>query len=629
MCGIAGFVRVTPSPSEPRESLVRAMCGAIRHRGPDDEGIHVDEVAALGMRRLSIIDLSTGHQPMTNEDQTLWLVFNGEIYNYRELARVLADRGHRLRTSSDTEVIVHAWEEWGPQSVSRLRGMFAFALWDQPSRTLWLARDRPGIKPLHYAVRPGHLAFASEIKSLLVDPGQPRAVDPEALDHYCTFLYTPRDRSIFQGIEKLPPGHLLRWHDNQVSVERYWDLPASGTFTGTEAEAAEALRTTLADAVTSHMVSDVPLGAFLSGGVDSSTVVALMAQASSRPVQTFSIGFEDAAFDELEHARAVASLFGTEHHEFVVRPDALAILDDLIGHFDEPFGDSSAIPTWYVSEIARQHVTVVLSGDGGDELFGGYDRYRPHPRVDRFDRLPIPGRRHLAAAAWRAWPRTARGRNFLRHVAQGPEARFVDSVGFFSADDKRALYTGRFQRLIGEYAPESAALAWFDPPGAASWPDRMMRFDFRTYLPEDVLTKVDRMSMAHSIESRVPLLDTAVVELAASFPARLKITPNRQKHIMKEAMSHLLPPSILDRRKQGFGVPVGNWFRGGVADLFADTLLSPRAHARGFFRPAHVERLVTEHRSGRRDHTLRLWLLLVLERWHRQYVDAPVAVSAA
>jgi asparagine synthase (glutamine-hydrolysing) len=423
MCGIAGFVNRQSSPAEARDERLAAMCAAIRHRGPDDEGRHVDEFAALGMRRLSIIDLATGHQPMTNEDGTLRLVFNGEIYNYRELAADLRQFGHRFRSASDTEVIVHAWEQWGEEALARLHGMFALALWDARTRTLWLARDRAGIKPLHYSLTDRGIAFASEIKSLLVDPSLPRDIDHAALDHYCSFLYTPGDRSIFATVRKLPPAHYLRWRAGSTTIRRYWDLPAGETFRGSDADAAAALRSTLASAVRSHMISDVPLGAFLSGGIDSSAVVALMALASPTPVRTFSIGFDEASHDELDFARLVARRFGTDHHEFVVRPDALSILDRLVAHFDEPFGDSSAIPTWYVSEIARRHVTVVLSGDGGDELFGGYERYRPHPRVEAFDRLRIPAKRQLAALAWRGWPRQARGRNFLRHLprtARGP-----------------------------------------------------------------------------------------------------------------------------------------------------------------------------------------------------------------
>jgi asparagine synthase (glutamine-hydrolysing) len=372
------------------------------------------------------------------------------------------------------------------------------------------------------------------------------------------------------------------------------------------------------------MISDVPLGAFLSGGVDSSIVVGLMAQASGRPVKTFSIGFDEPQFDELDHARVVARHFGTDHHEFVVRPDGLSILDRIIEHFDEPFADSSAIPTWYVSEIARRHVTVVLSGDGGDELFGGYDRYLPHPRVARFDRLPVPGRRTVAAAVWPLLPHGVQGKNFLRHVSLDEDERFIDSVALFREDEKAALYTPELRASLRGASAKATLGRHFERFSALSTHSRMMRFDFETYLPEDVLTKVDRMSMAHSIESRVPLLDNEVIDFASTLPAGMKIHQGRRKHVLKEALKGFLPPEIIDRRKQGFGVPLDVWFRGGLRDVFADVLGSARARQRGYFRPAFVERIVQEHLSGRRDHTLRLWQLLVLELWHRQYVDSPI-----
>ncbi len=629
MCGIAGFVDRERASRQAREPLLRAMCAAIRHRGPDDEGVYLDETAALGMRRLSIIDLSTGHQPISNEDGTVWVVFNGEIYNYREVAAELRTHGHHFRTSSDTEVIVHAWEQWGEAALSRLRGMFGLAVWNATSRTLWLARDRPGIKPLHYAVAGSRLVFGSEIKSLLVDRSIDRALDPQALDHYCSFLYTPGDRSIFSGIRKLPPAHVLRWTDGVVRVWPYWHPPHDESFDGTERDAADELRARLADAVKAHMISDVPLGAFLSGGVDSSAVVGLMAEASSRPVRTFSIGFEEASFNELDHARAVAERFGTDHHEFVVKPDAVGLVDRLVAHFDEPFADSSALPTWYVSEMAARHVKVVLSGDGGDELFGGYERYVPHPRVAAFDRLAGPAARPLAAAAWPHWPKGWRGRNFLRHVALGREERYVDDLAFFGRDEKASLYSPDLWSRLGEGDAETSALERFEDLRHLPWASQMMRLDFLTYLPEDVLTKVDCMSMAHSIESRVPLLDTGVVEFAATLPAGMKIRGERLKHVFKEALTGLLPPEVLDRPKHGFGVPLGTWFGGRLRDLFGDTLLSARARSRGLFRQQAVDRLLHEHLSGRRDHTLRIWLLVVLELWHRQYVDDAAAATAA
>jgi asparagine synthase (glutamine-hydrolysing) len=628
MCGIAGFADAVPparDASQPRLdaefNLVHRMCDVIRHRGPDDEGIHVEAGVGLGMRRLSIIDLATGHQPIHNETQTVWVVFNGEIYNYRDLRADLEARGHRFYTSSDTETIVHAYEEWAEDAFRRLRGMFAIAIWDARSQTLLLARDRAGIKPLHYTERDGRLYFGSEIKSLLEAGAVSRTVDLEALDHFLAFLYTPRESSIFQGVRKLPPAHYLRWRDGRAEVREYWRIAAEEPFAGTEDEAVDALRAVLKDAVRSHLISDVPLGAFLSGGIDSSAVVSFMAAASDRPVRTFSIGFDEPAYDELQHARVVARRFGTEHHEFVVKPDALAILDRLVWHFDEPFADSSAIPTWYVSEIARRHVTVVLSGDGGDELFGGYDRYVPHPRVARFDRVRVPGLRRAAGLVWPLLPHGARGKNFLRHVSQDDEGRYLDSLALFQSDERAALYSGDVRARLAP-AAELALARHFDRFRALPLHSRMMRFDFETYLPEDVLTKVDRMSMAHSIESRVPLLDNEVIEFAASLPSRFKIRDGRRKHVLKRALAPLLPPEILDRRKQGFGVPVGVWFRGGLASLFSDVLNAPRTRQRGYFEPRFVDRLVREHLSGTRDHSLRLWQLVVFELWHREYLDS-------
>jgi len=624
MCGIAGFVEsaaVDPLTADGRRDLLHRMCDVIRHRGPDDEGILVEDGAALGMRRLSIIDLSTGHQPIHNEDRTVWVVFNGEIYNFRVLRSELEAAGHRFYTATDTEVIVHAYEEWGTAAIARLRGMFGLAIWDRRSRSLLVARDRIGIKPMHYSVVGGRLYFGSEIKSLLCAPDLPRDLDVHALDHYLSFLYTPRDGSIFAHVRKLPPGHLLTWHDGHLRVEQYWELPADEGFQGSEADAVAQLRDVLTDAVRSHLMSDVPLGAFLSGGVDSSLVVGLMAGETAR-VKTFSIGFDEPAYDELEPARLVAAHFGTDHHEFVVKPDAVGILDKLVSHFDEPFADSSAIPTWYVSELARRHVTVVLSGDGGDELFGGYDRYLPHRRVAAFDRYSPPAIRRLAAVAAGRLPHGARGKNFLRHVGRDDRGRYLDAVRFYSSDEKPALLSPDIARLLNGSDPEAQLARRFERFGDLPWASQMMRFDAETYLPEDVLTKVDRMSMAHSIESRVPLLDNRVIDFASSLPSSLKIQDGRRKHVLKQVAAALLPPDILARPKQGFGVPLDVWFRGNLRDLFADTLLSPRTLQRGYFQPPFIRRLVDEHIRGKRDHTLRLWQLVVFERWHREYVDA-------
>ncbi|HEU4938833.1 MAG TPA: asparagine synthase (glutamine-hydrolyzing) [Vicinamibacterales bacterium] len=636
MCGIAGFAdsRVDRGWNDNSDATANdnatlgRMCEAIRHRGPDDEGRRLMPGVALGMRRLSIIDLATGQQPIHNEDQSVWVVFNGEIYNYAELRAELIGRGHRFYTNSDTETIVHAYEEWGQAGFARLRGMFGIALWDSRDGSLWLARDRVGIKPLHYTVIGGRLYFASEIKSILASGGINPTLDFAALDHYLSFLYTPRDASIFAGIQKLPPGHLLQWHAGRQRITPYWEMPSEQWRPASEQEAADSLRGVLRDAVRSHLMSEVPLGAFLSGGVDSSLVVGLMAEASTQPVRTFSIGFDDPRYDELEHARVVARHFATDHHEFVVKPDALAIIDDLIAHFDEPFGDSSAIPTWYVSEIARQHVTVVLSGDGGDELFGGYERYSPHPRIAAFDRYAPPASRKLASLVWPLLPHGATGKNFLRRVARDDRGRYLDQIGYFQPDEKRALLSDDVLRATGNADAEARLGRHFARLSHLPWDAQMMHFDFATYLPEDILTKVDRMSMAHSIESRVPLLDNSVVDFAATLPADLKIKNGRKKHLLKEAAANLLPSQILNRRKQGFAVPVGGWFRGDLRDFFADVLLSQRARQRGYFNGRFVDRIVREHMTGRRDHTLRLWALVVFELWHRQYLDPAPTVYA-
>jgi len=632
MCGIAGVVESisTPARFDPDTSraLVHRMCEVIRHRGPDDEGVWVDQGVALGMRRLSIIDLSTGHQPIHNEDKTVWIVFNGEIYNFPELRRELEAAGHRFYTNTYTEAIVHAYEQWGTAAIRRLRGMFGLAIWDVRTKSLLIARDRAGIKPMYYADVNGRLYFGSELKSLLEAPDLPRDLDLDALDHYLSFLYTPREDSIFKSVRKLPPGHLMTWRNGTVKVEQYWQLSAEEDFRGSEGDAVAQLRRVLTDAVRCHLLSDVPLGAFLSGGIDSSLVVGLMSEISGSRVKTFSIGFDEPAFDELEHARKVAQHFGTEHHEFVVKPDAISILDRLVWHFDEPFADPSAIPTWYVSEMARRHVTVVLSGDGGDELFGGYDRYVPHPRVVAFDRYSPRALRRVAAIAAARLPHGVRGRNFLRHIGRDEQGRYLDAIRFFGADEKPSLLSADVRRALQGPDPEMRLAQHFDRFAHLPWPSQMMRFDAETYLPEDVLTKVDRMSMAHSIESRVPLLDNEVIDFAATLPASLKIKDGRRKHVLKEVAATLLPRDILDRRKQGFGVPLGTWFRGNLRELFADTLLSPSSLQRGYFEPAFVRHIVDEHLAGTRDHMWQLWQLVVFDRWHQQYVGETAAISA-
>ena len=625
MCGIAGFVDSsdarTPYPSDVAQALIRQMCRVIRHRGPDDEGVLTEPGVAIGMRRLSIIDVSAGHQPIHNEDGTISIVFNGEIYNFQDLRRELESKGHRFATATDTEAIVHAYEEWGIDAIARLRGMFGLALWDRRTRTMVVARDRVGIKPMHYAVANGRLYFGSEIKSLLCAPDLPRDLNPEALDHYLSFLYAPRDASFFARIRKLPPGHVLTWRDGRLTTAPYWQPGTEETFGGGEADAVGELKRVLMEAVRLHLISDVPLGAFLSGGIDSSLVVALMSHVSGAQVKTFSIGFDQPQYDELQYARQVAEHYHTDHHEEVVTPDGVSILDTLVTHFDEPFGDPSAIPTWYVSRLAAKHVTVTLSGDGGDELFGGYDRYVQDARVAAIDRYTPPAIRRAAGLVSARLPHGAKGKRFLHHIGETNRGRYIDAVGFFNTEDKAGMYSDGLRAQLARVDAEDHAAAIFDRYEHLPWASQMMRFDLETYLPEDILTKVDRTSMAHSIESRVPLLDNAVIDFALTLPAAMKIWNGRRKHVLKEVAAQFLPASLIDRRKQGFGVPLDVWFRGSLRELFSDTLLSRRALARGYFEPAFVRRVVHEHVSGTRDHAFRLWQLVVLERWHQQYVD--------
>ncbi len=581
----------------------------------------VEPGVALGMRRLSIIDVATGHQPIHNEDGRISVVFNGEIYNFRELRQNLEKSGHRFYTATDTEVIVHAYEEWGAAAFPRLRGMFALALLDRDARTVVIARDRVGIKPLYYAPVDGRLYFGSEIKSLLCAPDLPRDLNLDALDHYLSFLYAPRDESFFAAVRKLPPGHLLTWRNGRITVAPYWEPPAHETFTGSEHDAVDCLQDVLTDAVRAHLVSDVPLGAFLSGGIDSSLVVALMARVSGARVKTFSIGFEQPEYDELAYARRVAQAFDTDHHEDIVKPDGVGVLEQIVTHFDEPFGDTSALPTWYVSQLAAREVTVVLSGDGGDEMFGGYTRYIPDARVTAVDRYAPAALRRMAGAVGARLPPGARGKRFLRHVARDARGRYLDAIGFFTADDKAHLLSAGVRLQLSNGDPECRLSRHFDRYAQLSWPSQMMRFDVETYLPEDILTKVDRMSMAHSIEARVPLLDNFVIDFASSLPAALKIREGRRKHVLKEVAARFLPGELIDRRKQGFGVPLDVWFRGSLRELFADSLLSARSLQRGYFQPAFIRRLINEHVTARRDHTFRLWQLVVFERWLQQYVD--------
>jgi asparagine synthase (glutamine-hydrolysing) len=630
MCGIAGFVESAGAsrPFEERAALLDRMCRRIEHRGPDEQGAEVLGRAAVGMRRLSIIDLAGGHQPMPGCDERVRVVFNGEIYNYKELQRDLEARGHKFRTRSDTETIVHAYEEFGDACVERLRGMFAFAVWDGRGERLFVARDRAGEKPLYHTVTPGGtFVFGSELKSLLEHPEVTRETDPAALDAYLTLGYVPEPLSIFCGVRKLEAGHRLVLERGRVTTESYWDFPTeTDERPRREEEYVEELRARLEESVRMMLVADVPLGAFLSGGVDSSTIVGLMSRATNAPVKTFSIGFREDSFDELKYARLAARHFETDHRELIVTPEVCRLVDELVRHFDEPFADQSSVPTYLVSKLAREHVKVVLSGDGGDELFAGYTRYAVERDRAGFARLPRLVRRGVMAPLAAQLPHGARGRNFIHTVALDPAERYLDNVSTFNALGKRALYTSDFRRALAGREPAAElfrALAANAGGGVA----KLLYLDAKTYLPGDILTKVDRMSMAASLEARVPLLERELVEFVSRMPASLKMRGDESKYVFKRAVRGLVPDEILDRPKQGFGVPNGEWINRELRERIRDTFADPRTRARGVAEPAYVDVLLAEHERGRRDHSNALWSLFVLELWHRAYVDESPAAE--
>ncbi len=626
ICGIIDFGRNEPAPT----ATLAAMNDTLRHRGPDEDGLLRTAFATLAMRRLRVIDPAGGRQPVTNEAETISAVYNGEIYNFRELRADLTRQGHTFRTRSDTEVIVHAYEEFGEGCLDRFRGMFAFALWDSRCQRLFLGRDRLGIKPLHYWVSGDRIVFASEIKALLRFPELSPEIDEQALDLYLTYGYIPSPFTIFRGIRKLPPAHFLIAERGRTVVRGYWDFIPADRSTRSEGEYREALRERLRESVRMHLVSDVPLGAFLSGGLDSSTVVALMSETLPGPVKTFSIGFREGAFNELPHARAVADRYGTEHHELLVEPEAIERLPALLTHFDEPFGDSSAIPTYLVSEFARKHVTVVLTGDGGDEIFGGYEWQRRYLMTRRFQALPLSIRRRLPSlAAFRGPVRYRAGqeklRNFLLDAALPAEDGYLRRLTLFDARAREALYSPDLQRTLNGWDSQAALRYWLQRLPATDFRNRMLYADTHFYCPEDCLTKVDRMSMAWSLEARVPLLDHTLVEFMASVPPDLKLRGLTSKYLFRRAVRDLLPGPLLVKRKQGFSIPLGRWLRGPLHDALRDSLLGVRARQRGWLRTDLIQRMLDQHATGERDHAHRLWALLALELWAREYVDKSAA----
>lgn len=623
MCGIAGIVA---ADREVRVDAadVQTMCSAIVHRGPDDEGILARGPVGLGMRRLSIIDVSGGQQPIHNEDKSVWVVFNGEIYNFPELRRELEREGHSFYTRSDTEVIVHLYERYREECVSHLRGMFAFALYDFQKRLLLLARDRLGKKPLHYALQNGILYFGSEIKSLLALAPQLATISTKGIGQFLYYGYIPDPHTAFTSIRKLPPGYTLQFNDGSCCLRQYWDVPQFCSADLSEEESLDQLERTLLDAVRMRLISEVPLGALLSGGVDSSVVVAAMARVSDTPVKTFSIGFSETDFNEAEYARAVAARFGTDHHELTIRADFWDTVQFLTSIIDEPFADSSIIPTYHVSRIAREHVTVALSGDGGDELFAGYDSYIVHQRrryLDLFPEWMAPAYHKLI---YPRLPAKLRARKLSYNFVLNSRERFVTGRDTLSAHDPElTVLSPEFGRFVSaEDGPASTMRRYYDHAPATDLVSRMQYTDIKTYLTADVLTKVDRMSMASSLEVRCPLLDHVFVELAAKLPLAMKLRGRTRKYLLRRLAERMgVPRYVLHRPKKGFALPLKHWMRAEIRAEISALLLEPRTLQRGYFRKGPIQRMLLEHERGERDHSAALWQLLALELWHRNYLE--------
>jgi asparagine synthase (glutamine-hydrolysing) len=623
MCGIAGVVSATRE-SNITEALVHHMCNQIVYRGPDEEGLYVADGAGLGMRRLSIIDLSGGHQPVFNEERNCWTVFNGEIYNFPELRPELESRGHRFCTRTDTEVIIHLYEEMGADCVTKLRGMFALAIYDKANRKLTLARDRLGKKPLHYALHEGNLYFASEIKSILAVAPELAEVNSQGLLEYLYYGYVPDPITAFTRIHKLPPGHLLEFQDGKIRIRQYWDLPAYNTHAPkNEEECLEELEHRLFEATKIRLISDVPLGAFLSGGTDSSTVVALMARASSAPVKTFSIGFKKDDFNEAHYARIVANKFGTDHHEMILEPNVVETVAHLTSSLEEPFGDSSMLPTYYVSQMARQHVTVALSGDGGDEMFAGYDRYRIHADRQIFEHIPEWARKLYRNQIFPRLPNSLQGRKLSYNISLPWQERYVDGLSFLPAFERDTpLLSDDFRQILERSDdPANVLRRYFAQAPAKDPVDQLLYVDTKTYMVADILTKVDRMSMLNSLEVRVPILDHVFVEWVAGLPPEWKLRGRQQKYILRKLAERLgVPREVLYREKQGFSLPLVHWMRNELKDMLM-ILLEPRTLERGYFQASGVRKLMDDHLYRGKTMTGRLWRLLMFELWHRNFLE--------
>ncbi len=622
MCGIAGYAVRDGAPIE-RQILAR-MAAALRHRGPDGEGIAVIGGVGLAHRRLAIIDLTSGEQPMASADGRLWITFNGEIYNYLELRAELEARGHSFRTTSDTETILAAYAEYGAECVLHLRGMFAFALYDAREDVLLLARDRFGIKPLYYCETNGALVFASELKGLLAHPAVPREIDPLAISDYLTYGYVPAERSIFRGISKLRPATILLRRRGRTELRTYWKPSFGGDREAlSDGEWAERTRQTLAESVRLHMRADVPYGALLSGGLDSSAVVALMAQSSSQPLRTYTVGFEDSAFDERLYARQVAERFGTRHTEVVLRPDGLGALPELVEQFDEPFADASALPCFHIARVVARDLKVCLTGDGGDEAFGGYDAYRMALRLGALDRIPLRLRRLLLDPLLSVYPHWLSGRGLLGFARLGFTDRYIELMCGFDNGQKQRILTADFARAVADRDSYDVCRPLMLGDGPL---DRMQAADYRSYLPDDILVKADRTSMRHGLELRVPFIDAEVFDLARRLPPELRVRHGRGKHVLREAVKDLLPELNLERGKQGFGVPLRRWLGGDLGGFATEVFADPRTAQRGILNVAELLATVRHNAHARPRLDQEIWTALMLELWCRHYLDqAPAA----
>ena len=650
MCGICGEIDFDHKGIKPE--VIKRMCEVLAHRGPDDEGMvfikggQYAEVkksstlfkgengfeVGLGHRRLSIIDLSeTGHQPMCNEDASVWIVFNGEIYNFQEIKERLEKKGHLFKSKSDTEVILHSYEEWGVECLSHFRGMFAFAIWDSRLQQLFMARDRLGEKPLVYFRQNGHFAFASEIKALLQVPDVERKVNDTAIHHYLTYQYVPSPDTIFEGMQKLPPAHyLLYGRDGNLKIERYWKLHFNSTHQTYPdlQELNDRIRTELEESVRLRLISDVPLGAFLSGGVDSSLIVGMMAKLSGRPVKTFSIGFEEKDFDELAYAKLVSKHFSTDHHEFIVKPNAIEILPKLVWYYNEPFADASAIPTYYVAKMTKDFVKVVLTGDAGDENFAGYPRYLRSKWVALFTKIPEKLRKELMPALVRRfsslhWREKTLNRlaDFMELLSHDQARNYAEQIKIFNAKEKNDIYTKEMAHYVAKVDSLDFLSEKYEEIETDNLLDKLLYLDINSYLPEDLLVKMDIATMANSLEARVPFLDHKLMEVVAGIPSHFKLKGSISKFILKKTFSDFLPEAVLKRKKMGFGVPISRWIKNELRDYVYEVLLDRKTLNRGYFKKEGIERLLEEHIASRYDHSAKIWALLFLEIWFRIFMD--------